>query len=144
MPPPFAAISDIAAIVKANLSGWYMLLALLLFSILTSGCELQEDDELEGCFPLTGCVLEATAVKVTCGYGAFDDVWLLRNDGVYVQPWANATTVQQLVPGHKYKFGYEPIDKDNRYADLVICLAALPDAKTANITCLEPVSVKDN
>lgn len=33
-----AALSDVAVLLKANLSGWYMLLALLLFSLLMSGC----------------------------------------------------------------------------------------------------------
>lgn len=33
-----AALSDVAVLLKANLSGWYMLLALLLFSLFMSGC----------------------------------------------------------------------------------------------------------
>ena len=39
------AFSDVAAIVKTNLSGWYMLLALLLFSLFISGCDTAQKQE---------------------------------------------------------------------------------------------------
>jgi len=45
MRPTPVAFSDVAAIVKANLSGWYMLLALLLFSLFISGCDKAKEQE---------------------------------------------------------------------------------------------------
>ncbi|NEM96724.1 hypothetical protein [Pontibacter burrus] len=35
----YAALTIVAALVRANLSGWYLLLALLLFSLFMSGCQ---------------------------------------------------------------------------------------------------------
>lgn len=136
-----AVLQDTAAIVKANLSGWYILLALLLFSIFMSGCDNKEE-ELEtmgGCFPVQDCIFEATAVKVTCGYGAFEDTWLQVNDTTYIQPWVNATAVQHLTLGQKYRFGYMEVQKDGRYNDLYICQVALPKAKIVKLTCLQQV-----
>lgn len=34
----YTAFSAIAAVVRANLSGWYLLLALLFFSLFMAGC----------------------------------------------------------------------------------------------------------
>ncbi|WP_162427755.1 hypothetical protein [Pontibacter pudoricolor] len=133
-----ATLMDVAAIVKANLSGWYILLALLLFSIFMSGCDNSED-KIDGCFPVRDCVFEATAVKVTCGYGAFDDTWLQVNDTTYIQPWVNATTLQHLIVGQTYRFGYVEVARDNRYKDLYTCQAALPKAKVVKLTCLEQI-----
>jgi hypothetical protein len=133
-----ATLLDVAAIVKANLSGWYILLALLLFSIFMSGCENSED-EIGGCFPVQDCVFEATAVQVICGYGAFEDTWLQVNDTTYIQPWVNGTTLQHLIVGQKYRFGYVEVERDNRYKDLYTCQAALPKAKIVKLTCLEQI-----
>lgn len=133
-----AVLLDVAAIVKANLSGWYMLLALLLFSIFMSGCDNKEE-EIEGCFPVQDCVFEATAVEVRCGYGAFGNTWLQVNDTLYIQPWVNATTVKHLVVGQKYRFGYVEVEQDNRYRDIVTCQVVLPKAKVVKLTCLEQV-----
>ena len=60
MRPAPVAFSDVAAIVKANLSGWYLLLALLLFSLFMSGCNTAE---IEGnILPVADCVQQVTAV----------------------------------------------------------------------------------
>lgn len=138
------AIYDVTAIVKANLSGWYMLLALLLFSLFMSGCDTEDQDEIEipggGCFPTTECVLQATAVNVMCGYGAFQNTWLQLNDTTYLQPWVNATAVQTLTPGQKYRFGYIEVERDNRYDNIYTCYRALPKARIVKLTCLQPVT----
>ena len=142
-----AAITDAAVILKANLSGWYMLLALLFFSLFMSGCDTEEQDEVEklgGCFPVTGCVLQGTAVDIMCGYGAFQNTWLQLNDTTYLQPWANATSVQSLTPGQKYRFGYIEVERDNRYDNLYTCQVALPKARIVKLTCLQPVANTDN
>ncbi len=141
-----AVFSDAAVLVKANLSGWYMLLALLLFSLFMTGCD-NEEEELEtmgGCFPKTDCIFQATAVTVTCGYGAFGDTWLQVNDTTYLQPWVNATSVQALTPGQKYKYGFTEVEQDDRYKDEAYCKAALPKARIVKLTCLQPVTGTDN
>ncbi|MBB6611421.1 hypothetical protein H7F15_10275 [Pontibacter sp. Tf4] len=47
------AFSDVAAIVKANLSGWYLLLALLLFSLFMAGSDNgKEAQQLSGGQPI--------------------------------------------------------------------------------------------
>ncbi|NDK56102.1 hypothetical protein [Pontibacter fetidus] len=143
MRPVPVAFSDVTAIVKANLSGWYMLLALLLFSLFMSGCDImqqEEEEKLDGCFPTTDCVLQGTAVTIACGYGAFQNTWLQLNDTTYLQPWVNATAVQTLKPGQKYSFGYIEVERDNRYDNIYTCMAALPKAKIIKLTCLQPVA----
>ena len=141
-----ATLLDVAAIVKANLSGWYMLLALLLFSLFMSGCDTEQQDELEKLdgSASTDCVLQGTAVNITCGYGAFQNTWLQLNDTTYLQPWVNATAVQTLTPGQKYSFGYIEVERDNRYDNIYTCKAALPKAKLIKLTCLQPVTGTDN
>ena len=108
-----------------------------------SGCDMMQQDEEElpgGCFPKTDCVMQATAVDVMCGYGAFQNTWLKVNDTTYLQPWVNSTAVQTLVPGQKYRFGYIEVERDNRYDDIYTCMVALPKAKRIKLTCLQPVA----
>jgi hypothetical protein len=138
------AFSDVAEIVKANLSGWYLLLALLFLSLLISNCSKKDQLELESNFPVQGCEVNATAVTVVCGFGAFEDTWLQLENGKYLQPWANATSVQNLIPGQKYRVGYAVMVPDNRYKDLVICKAALPVSETIKLTCLQSISDTGN
>lgn len=124
------------AVAKSNLSGWYVLLALLILSIL-SGCQ----KETEGCWDTPpGCSVEVTAEDVMCGYGAFGDVWLKTNDGLYLQPWDNLTEQKSLIAGQKYSIGYKVVERNDKYKDIYTCMAAVPSAKAIAITCLSAVT----
>lgn len=131
IPGKYAAF---VAIAKSNLSGWYVLLALLFLSVL-SGCE--KEDMIDGCWiPGTECNREATAVTVTCGYGAFGNVWLKTAEGNYLQPWHNFTDQNELIAGQKYVIGFKTVEKDDKYKDIVTCAAAVPVSQAIALTCL--------
>ncbi|HEY4652610.1 MAG TPA: hypothetical protein VIG72_14410 [Pontibacter sp.] len=135
----YTTLAHVAEIVKTNLSGWYLLLALLFFAVFMTSCDAGKEEEQKE-LNLASCKLEVTAVKITCGYGAFEDTWLQLPDGTYLQPWENMTGVKEIVPDRKYRVDFSPMPRDNRYDELVRCMAALPEAEVVNITCLEPVS----
>ncbi|MEJ8757921.1 hypothetical protein WG947_12980 [Pontibacter sp. H259] len=64
MRPTPVAFSDVAAIVKANLSGWYMLLALLFLSLFMSSCDtIEEQKEIEDNLASNKYTVAATAVS---------------------------------------------------------------------------------
>lgn len=124
------------AAAKSNLSGWYVLLALLFLSVLFSGCE-KEDDLIAECWELQAtCTLEVTAEKVICGYGAFGNIWLKTADGKLLQPWHSLVDQKSLLDGQKYTVGYKAVERDDKYKDRISCMAALPAAQAVVITCL--------
>lgn len=136
-----AALHNAAAIVKANLSGWYMLLALLFLSLFMSGCETTTEQEaFEERLPVFACTTEATAVGFTCALGAFNNNWLQLSDGTYLQPWVNATDRKELVHGQKYRLGFVEVVRDDRYDNIATCKAYVPQGKPVKVTCLEPLT----
>ncbi|MEJ8801046.1 hypothetical protein [Pontibacter sp. H249] len=125
----------IVAVAKANLSGWYVLLALLFLSVFMSGCEKEE--MIAECWELGAeCNQEVTATTVICGYGAFGNVWLKTADGSYLQPWHNLAGQNALVSGQKYRIGYKEVERDEKYKNVFTCMAAVPAAKAIALTCL--------
>jgi hypothetical protein len=95
--------------------------------------------------PSEGCTTVVTARTIECGMGAWGNTWLQLPDGRYLQPWNNATTTTQLIDGAKYKIGFTPMAKDNRFNNGVICAAMPSDPKAWNpevvsVNCLEVVS----
>jgi hypothetical protein len=144
MKTSFHTIKMIWSVIQANLSGWYVMLALLFFSIALSGCE---QEELESFIPDMECTQEVTAIKVACGYGVYGDVWFINQKKEIFQPWDTYKDAQltlpagtQLVPGEKYKIGYLTTTPNNKYDDLIRCLAALPESKPITIACITPIS----
>lgn len=130
-------VAPFVAIAKSNLSGWYILLALLLLSVL-SGCE---KEDIAVCpEPQITCEVEVTAEQVMCGYGAFRNVWLKSAEGKYLQPWYNATGQKELTPGQKYKIGFSVVERDDKYNDVVTCMAAVPESQAVAILCLSPAT----
>ena len=124
------------AALKANLSGWYVLLALLLLSVLMSGCE-----DVAVCpGPEEACATEVTAVGVQCSYGAFNTIWFKTEDGRYLQPWVNESAVEAVVTGQKYRIGFRLTERDERYYNIATCKVAVPDADAIVVTCLSAVS----
>ena len=128
------------AVAKTNLSGWYVLLALLLLSIL-SGCQKEADEHW---YTQAACNMEVTAQDVMCGYGAFKNVWLKTDDGLYLQPWDNLTEQKSLIAGQKYRIGYKVVERNEKYKDIYTCMAAVPSAKAIAITCLSVVTNSSN
>lgn len=80
------------------------------------------------------CQTLVTARLVECSNGAWGNIWLQLADGSYLQPWNNATAITQLTPGAKYKIGYVPMVKDNRFNNGAICAAMPSDPKAWNPT----------
>lgn len=131
----FAALAVAA---KSNLSGWYVLLALLFLSVLLSGCEKEQLVHTEGGLTSqTGCATEVTAEKVLCGWGAYEDVWFRLGDGTYLQPWENQSGAENISAGTRYYIGYTPATRDDRYKDVLTCMAAVPQAQAIKLTCLK-------
>ncbi|MBC5992873.1 hypothetical protein [Pontibacter cellulosilyticus] len=125
------------AVAKSNLSGWYVLLALLFLSLFMSGCE--KGEEITECWePQVNCSVEVSAERIMCGYGAFNNVWLKTADGAYLQPWYNLTEQKELVPGQKYKIAFKTVERDDKYKDVFYCLAAVPVSEAIVLTCISP------
>lgn len=124
------------ATLVANLSGWFILIALLVFSVLFSGCSKEDLYTAKKLASSADCEIEVTATPVLCGWGAFENIWLLKKDGTYLQPWVNDTGVNSLVKGQRYKVSYTPVKKDDRYKDIITCMAATPPAEPVKLTCI--------
>lgn len=129
--------STMLSLVKANLSGWYAILALSFFSVFSSGC----DERIVVC-PAEEyeCTEVVSAENVACGYGAFENIWFKTENGKYLQPWENLTDTKTLVPGQKYKIGFRVIKRDNKYKDLITCMAALPESEAVVVACVSAAS----
>lgn len=124
----FAVVVSVA---KANLSGWYMLLALLFFSVVLSSCDKDSDGNLA-----SGCTTEVVAEHITCGSGEFGNVWFKTADGTYLQPWHNLTSTKSIVAGQKYSIGYKATERDGKTFKGFTCLAAVPQSQAIAIYCL--------
>ena len=127
------------AVAKSNLSGWYVLLALLFLSLFMSGCD-KEEEIIECWVPETTCDVEVSAEAIMCGYGAFKNVWLKTADGAYLQPWYNVTQQEELVPGQKYKIGFKNVERDDKYKGIYTCAAEVPAAQAIALICISPVA----
>lgn len=84
------------------------------------------------------CQLTATATNVMCGSGVWQSTWLKLDNGAYLQPYENVSGYANLVPGQRYRLGYEKMTRDNRYDGQVTCLAMPPAAEAVRLTCLQP------
>lgn len=132
----FGTAASVATALIGSLSGWFILIALLIFSVLFSGCSKEDMYTSETVSPSAGCEIEVTATPVLCGWGAFENIWLVKKDGTYLQPWVNDAGVKNLVKGQRYKVSYTPVKKDDRYKDTIICMAGTPPAEPVKLTCI--------
>lgn len=141
---PVNKLSGFVAIVKANLSGWYVLLALLFMSLFLSGC----DDEVV-CPVDEECRVEVTAINSFCAVGAFGTIAFVLDDGAVLEPWINATAITEVEGGARYTIGYTPTKRDDRYKNdsrfenNIICCGMDPGPQAVKITCLTPVAATD-
>ena len=96
----------------------------------------------------TGCSTMVTAASAVCGPGVWQNTWLRLDDGTWLQPWESSIAYPALQEGHRYRIGYEPVQRDSRYDTAIICMALPPAAEAVRITCIEeilpPVSPKGN
>ncbi|MFC5272374.1 hypothetical protein [Adhaeribacter terreus] len=94
--------------------------------------------------PTVYCDTYVTARNVNCSLGAWGNTWLQLHNGHYLQPWQNNTATQTLVEGARYKIGFTPMARDNRYININTCAAMPLDSmawspQVVSVNCLEPV-----
>lgn len=125
-------------------SGRYLLLFIWLMALGLSSCEEKECVKPRS-FCGTGsdmasCNTYVTVKSAICGVGIWGNLWLQLENGEFLQPWESPLTLPATVkPGQRLKIRYEVISRDNRYANVITCMAVPPASQAIRITCIEEV-----
>ena len=90
-----------------------MAMSVLLLGTTLTSCEKGCGDE-----PIPGdsnCATEVTAESAGCATGAFQNLWLKRDNGEWLQPFENISNFSGIESGKRYRIGYEVMHRDSRY-----------------------------